>query len=88
VCILVTSQRIACNVGGQWLSFWLHGANGFYPEPAHSSLTFAFPDSAPLRLSGLAVPKIAVLTTWVLYGEQGLVEHPALAGLGSGSKQQ
>jgi hypothetical protein len=81
VAVLVTSQRIACNVGGHWLSFWLGSASGFYPEPANWSVTLAFPDAVPLRLSGLAAPRIAVLAAWILYGERGLAEHPALAAL-------
>ena len=81
VAVLVTSQRIACYLGGQWLSFWLPGVSDFYPEPANWSVTFAFPDAVPLRLSGLTAPQIAVLVAWVLYGERGLAEHPALGAL-------
>lgn len=79
--VLVTGQRIVCNVGGRWLSFDIRAASGFYPEPVSWSVTFDFPDTAPLRLSGLTAPQIAVLAAWVLHGKQGPAEHPALAAL-------
>ncbi len=79
--VILTNQRVICNVAGRWLSFYYAAIGAFYPEPLNWSVVFDFADTAPLRLAGHSGPAIATIVTWALYGRRGLQEHPALEPL-------
>ncbi|WP_131746552.1 hypothetical protein [Frankia sp. Cppng1_Ct_nod] len=79
--VIITNQRVICNVAGRWLSFYYAAIGSFYPEPLNWSVVFDFADTAPLRLEGHSGPAIATIVTWALYGRRGLQEHPALEPL-------
>ncbi|WP_261567853.1 hypothetical protein [Frankia gtarii] len=79
--VLVTSERILCEVSGRWLSFFPHQAVAIYPDPADWSIVLDFGDIEPLRLSGLNGPTLAVAIAWIVYGHSALAEHPGLEPL-------
>jgi hypothetical protein len=79
--VLVTSERIMCEVHGRWLSFFPHQAVAIYPDPADWSIVLDFGTTEPLRLSGLSGPTIAVAIVWIVHGQAALAEHPGLEPL-------
>jgi hypothetical protein len=83
--VILTDQRVVCNVAGRWSAFSLGELIAFYPEPANWSVVFEFLDAAPLRLAGPGGPAIATFVAWVIYGERRLNEHPAFDPLRSNS---
>jgi len=86
--VVVTNQRIACNVGGQWLSFD-YGAVAAYPEVTSWTLVCQFGNiAAPLLLAGDSGPLISVITILMTHGEAGLRDHPDLKALDATASPQ
>jgi hypothetical protein len=81
--VIATDQRLVCEVGGRWLNFYYAAATAYYPEPEKWSVTFDFPDTSPLRLSGINASLLAVHSVWAIQGAEALLAHPTLAALRS-----
>jgi hypothetical protein len=79
--VIATTERLICQVNGQWLSFYFNAVTAFYPEPHNYSVVFEFPDTSPLQLVGPGAPLLAVYSAWRLHGPAAISEHPALATL-------
>lgn len=79
--VILTSHRIMCTAGRQWLSFYYRGVRSYYPEPLAWSIAFDFPDCPPLMLTGQAAPALCAFAVWTFHGERGLREHPAMEPL-------
>lgn len=79
--VILTDQRLLCEAATEWQSFWYEHVTGFYPDLDHWAVTLDFADTAPLQLSGMTAPTIAVYLTERLYGPEGLATHPALERL-------
>jgi hypothetical protein len=82
--VVATSQRLLVEVPGRGLlSFWYAGMQELYPAPRQWALVMAWADSAPLRLSGLSAPYLAVHVAAHVMPDQW-TRHPALAELVDG----
>lgn len=81
--VVVTNQRLACLVGGQWLSFDYGAITAVYPETGSWTLICQFSSAEPLRLSGHGAPLISVITVMMTHGREALVGHPNIKALGS-----
>lgn len=58
--VVATDRRLLIATAAHgWLSFWYSGIQEFYPEPTEWLLVAVWPDTAPVRLSGLAAPYLA-----------------------------
>ncbi|SIN89215.1 hypothetical protein [Agromyces cerinus] len=77
--ILISNQRLAINVNGQWLSFDFAAMTACYPDLDHWAVTFEFPSAEPLRLIGKGSPLVAVWSVLATHGRSGVLEHPSLA---------
>lgn len=80
--LIVSNQRLVCNVGGQWLSFYYSAMTAVYPEVANWTLVCQFDSTPPLLLHGADVPTAALITTLMTYGPDAIAEHPSLRPLG------
>ncbi|MEP6479229.1 MAG: hypothetical protein ABJB03_07550 [Rhodoglobus sp.] len=80
--LLVSNQRLLCQVGGRWLSFYYSAMTAVYPEVSDWVLIIQFETTEPLMLRGLDVPVAAVITTLMTHGPSSLAEHPSLKALG------
>lgn len=79
--MIATNYRLMCHLPARgWLSFYYNAVQEFYPDPANWTLTFGFQNAEPLRLGGLAVPTLSVLTAWCVLGERWQQE-PGIAPL-------
>jgi hypothetical protein len=82
--VVATSQRLLVEVPGRGLlSFWYAGMQELYPAPRQWAVVMAWADSAPLRLSGLSAPYLAVHVAAHVMPDQW-TRHPALAELVAG----
>jgi hypothetical protein len=80
--VIATNYRLMCHLPGRgWLSFYYSAVNEFYPDPANWTLTFGFENAEPLRLGGLSVPTLAVVTSWCVLGADRWHEEPGIAPL-------
>jgi hypothetical protein len=79
--VIATNLRLIIQVNGTWLSFYFSAVTAFYPEPRNYSMTFEFPKTSPLMLTGPNAPLLAVYVTWRLHGVGAIVGHPALTSL-------
>lgn len=79
--MILTSDRIICLVGGQWLSFFFADVSTCYPEPANHSLVMEFFSTEPLLVGGIDAPLAAVFSVWALHGQHGIRDHPAMTEL-------
>lgn len=80
--LIVSNQRLICQVGGHWLSFDYGAMTAVYPEVQQWSLVCQFDSAEPLMLHGPGVPAAAVITVLMTYGPDAVAEHPSLAPLG------
>jgi hypothetical protein len=79
---IATNYRLMCHLPARgWLSFYYTAVNEFYPDPANWTITFGFENAEPLRLGGLPVPTLAVLTSWCVLGANRWQNEPGIAGL-------
>lgn len=83
--LVVSNQRILCQVGGRWLSFYFSGMTAVYPEVGEWSLITQYDSTSPLLLSGVHVPAAALLTVLATHGAAALSAHPSLQVLGQGN---
>lgn len=74
--LIVSNQRLVCQVGGQWLSFYYSAMTATYPEVGTWTLVTQFDSAAPLMLRGLYVPAAALITILMTHGVDALAEHP------------
>lgn len=79
--VLVSNQRLMCQVGGQWLSFYFNAMNAVYPEIENWSLITQYDSTSPLLLSGPQIPEIALMTVLATQGPDAVVHHPSLQRL-------
>jgi hypothetical protein len=82
--VLLTTQRIMCEVNGQWMTFDFACVTSFRIDLTHDrSVLLEFGDSAaPLKLAGYSVPVIGTYLCWALHNRaEGFGAHPALAPL-------
>ncbi|MEU4395394.1 hypothetical protein [Kribbella sp. NPDC023855] len=79
--LIATNYRLMCHLPARgWLSFYYNAVQEFYPDPANWTVTFGFQNAEPLRLGGLALPTLSVLTAWCVLGERWQQE-PGIAPL-------
>lgn len=83
--LVVSNQRLLCQVGGRWLSFYFSRVTAVYPEVQDWSLITQYDSTSPLLLSGVHVPAAALLTVLATQGPQAVTAHPSLQKLGNGS---
>ncbi|WP_213816966.1 hypothetical protein [Glaciihabitans sp. dw_435] len=77
--VVVTDQRLICQVEGQWLTFDYGAMNAVYPEAERWAVVCQFTNGvAPLMLSGLSAPMIGVMTVLLTQGPDAVREHPSL----------
>ncbi|KRC90079.1 hypothetical protein ASE25_11355 [Terrabacter sp. Root85] len=77
---LLTDRRLLVNLEtGHSISFWWGTLVGFRPCVEGGYAVLDYGDGIPRLLSSRALASIAVAGVAVLYGNAGLVEHPALA---------
>ncbi|TDD28998.1 hypothetical protein E1218_05330 [Kribbella turkmenica] len=79
---VATNHRLLCMLPQRgWLSFYYSAVQEFYPDPANWTITFGFQNAEPLRLAGLAVPTLSVLTAWCVLGNDRWQGEPGIAPL-------
>ncbi|MHA7303856.1 hypothetical protein ACX80E_01195 [Arthrobacter sp. TMN-49] len=81
--LVVSNQRLMCQVGGRWLSFYFSAVTAVYPEIEDWSLITQFDSTSPLLLSGVHVPSVALLTVLATQGVEAVGAHPSLQKLGT-----
>jgi MFS family permease len=81
--VVVSNQRIVCNVGGVgWLSFDHGAVTAIYPDPEHFNIVLEFGGvAAPMSLTGPMAPALATIAVLMTLGPEALGSHPALRGL-------
>lgn len=80
--VIATNYRLMCHLPSRgWLSFYYTAVNEFYPDPANWTITFGFENAEPLRLGGLTVPTLSVVTAWCVLGANRWHEEPGIAPL-------
>ncbi|MGL5828090.1 MAG: hypothetical protein ACRC0L_00800 [Angustibacter sp.] len=82
--ILVTTQRIMCQTASGWLSFDYSLTEAVYPDLESWTVVCEYPNGvAPLLLSGLGVPQIAILLVYLTHhwDAQAVQRHPNFAAL-------
>lgn len=80
--LLVSNQRLVCNVNGQWLSFYYSAITAVYPEVNRWALVCQFDSTSPLLLHGPDVPMAALITVLMTHGPVAIENHPSLTVLG------
>ncbi|NGN82977.1 hypothetical protein [Arthrobacter silviterrae] len=83
--LVVGNQRLLCQVGGQWLSFYFSAVTAVYPEIDNWSLITQYGSTSPLMLSGEHVPSAALFTVLATHGVEAVSAHPSLQRLGAGN---
>lgn len=69
--LIATNERLMINTAANgWLSFYYNSVQEIYPEPLNWTLTLGWPDTAPLRLRGLAVPYLCVHVARFVLGDR------------------
>lgn len=81
--LIVSNQRLICNVRGEWLSFYYSGMTAIFPEVGSWTLIAQFESTSPLMLHGQLVPAAAIITTLMTHGPAALEAHPSLRALGT-----
>lgn len=79
--LVVTNQRLVCQVAMNWLTFDYAAINAAYPDVPNHGLVLTFDSAEPLLLQGSDVLLGSVMAVAAMHGEKGLREHPALAAL-------
>ena len=79
--LVVSNQRLICQVGGQWLSFYYSAITAMYPEVEQWTLICQFDSAPPIMLHGEYIPAASVITTLMTHGLEALEEHPSLQRL-------
>lgn len=79
--LVVSNQRLMCQVGGRWLSFHFSAVTAVYPEVSEWSLITQYDSTSPLLLSGVHVPAAALFTVLATHGVEAVSAHPSLRAL-------
>lgn len=79
--LVVSNQRLLCQVSGQWLGFYYSGMTASYPEVGNWTLIAQFESTSPLMLSGVNVPSAALFTVLATHGVEAVRSHPSLQRL-------
>ena len=80
--VLVSNQRIVCQVAGRgWMPFAYSAVTAIYPDPEHFNVVLEFDSAEPLSLTGPLVPALASIAILQTHGHDAVTEHPALQGL-------
>lgn len=80
--MIATNYRLMCHLPARgWMSFYYTAVQEFYPDPANWTITFGFQNAEPLRLGGLSVPTLSVLTAWCVLGAERWQSEPGIAPL-------
>ncbi len=79
--LVVSNQRLLCQVGGRWLSFPFPAVTAVYPEISDWTLITQYDSTSPLLLSGVHVPAAALLTVLATHGVEAVSAHPSLRSL-------
>jgi hypothetical protein len=80
--VVATNYRLLCHLPRSgWMSFYYSAVQEFYPDPANWMITFGFQNAVPLRLSGLPIPTLSVLTAWCVLGDGRWQGEPGIAPL-------
>ncbi|WP_114560147.1 hypothetical protein [Desertihabitans aurantiacus] len=79
--VVVTDQRVVCDLGGRWLTFDYATMSAVWPDVSGNAFVAAFHTTEPLLLGGPASNVVSVLALAALHGPQGLREHPVLREL-------
>jgi hypothetical protein len=77
---MLTNQRLMCDYGGEWLSFWHEGVVEFQGDMAQWLFVLRYQVGHPIMLHGPATPWFAVSVAHLVYGPHGL-RLPVLAPL-------
>ena len=88
--VLTTTARIMCRrEDGAWNSFWYQDMCDYHPDLSARTLTMGFAENqcAPVRLSGPAVPAIALWSASAIYGSRWQ-DDPRLRALTTPSPAQ
>jgi hypothetical protein len=78
--VIATNYRLLCHTDQGWENYWYGDVSEFYPDLDRWSMTLAFDDYAPLRLSGPATPALSLWTATAVLGQRW-VSDPRLARL-------
>lgn len=79
--VVATSERLLTNTAAGWISFWHDAVTEFYVDLYGWTMTLGFGDQCPpLKLTGLPVPAISVLSAYRIYGNQWSAD-PRLSAL-------
>lgn len=86
--VIATNQRLMVEIPNRGLqSFWYAGMQELYPAPRHWGVVMVWPNGAPLRLTGLSAPYLAVhVAAHVMPGQW--THHPELVELVRGPVDQ
>lgn len=76
--LVVSNQRLLCQVGGRWLSFYFSAVTAVYPEVGEWSLITQYDSTSPLLLSGVNVPAAALFAVLATHGPDAVSAHPSL----------
>lgn len=79
--LLVSNQRLMCNVNGQWLSFYYDAIAAVYPEIRQWTLVCQFHSTSPLLLHGASAPTAALIAVLMSHGHHAVEHHPSLLPL-------
>lgn len=79
--LLVSNQRLVCNVNGNWLSFSYSAMTAVYPEVDRWTLVCQLDSTSPLLLHGADVPSATLVTILMTYGPEAIQHHPSLTSL-------
>lgn len=83
--LVVSNQRLLCQVGGRWLSFHFAGMTAVYPEIENWALVTQYDSTSPMMISGVNVPAAALFTVLATHGAEAATAHPSLQKLRAGT---
>lgn len=64
-----TSTRIMLMEEGRWLSWWHGAVRQLVPRLSEMGLDIAFDNTPPIRLEGDHIPWLAVMLSWLVFGQ-------------------
>jgi hypothetical protein len=79
--VIATDRRLLCEVADGWGSLWFGAVVGFYPDIDNQTVVVDLASRQRVHLTGGTALLIAVYVSFRLYGDEGLLNHPALQSL-------